>query len=278
MNKCVRLAALALILVATALSASAAVWQRGTLYNLKPSSAKQLVVADQGARLSDVASADPASCFTITELSGSWRVINPFANVALRTTADGVATGEVNGSDEAQLWLIEPGSVKDCFILVPANRPDRAAKALPDGSITLIERTAAPADRAANFSITPSGRAGFDDALTYRFIPVSRPGTVLGNGDESSSRAPIKAESADENNRGQYWQVKMTDPDKRAIYGAFYSQGFDGNRKRFVFTPAQGTKERLWVMADASKPDSMYAVAADGSLVTLAMNPADRNA
>ena len=31
-------------------------------------------------------------------------------------------------------------------------------------------------------------------------------------------------------------------------------------------------------MADASKPDSMYAVAADGSLVTLAMNPADRNA
>ena len=58
MNKCVRLAALALILVATALSASAAVWQRGTLYNLKPSSAKQLVVADQGARLSDVASAD----------------------------------------------------------------------------------------------------------------------------------------------------------------------------------------------------------------------------
>ena len=93
MNKCVRLAALALILVATALSASAAVWQRGTLYNLKPSSAKQLVVADQGARLSDVASADPASCFTITELSGSWRVINPFANVALRTTADGVATG-----------------------------------------------------------------------------------------------------------------------------------------------------------------------------------------
>ena len=50
---------------------------------------------------------------------------------------------------------------------------------------------------------------------------------------------PHKAESADENNRGQYWQVKMTDPDKRAIYGAFYSQGFDGNRKRFVFTPAQ---------------------------------------
>ncbi|MBR1593453.1 MAG: DUF4981 domain-containing protein [Alloprevotella sp.] len=42
-------------------------------------------------------------------LSGSWRIVNPAANVALRIGTDGrMETGEVNGSDEAQLWRIVP--------------------------------------------------------------------------------------------------------------------------------------------------------------------------
>ena len=280
MNKCVRLLALVMIVAASVLPrAHAALWERGTLYNLDPSTMKKSVTVDgSSVNLADVASADPSSCFTITELSGSWRVINPFAGVALRTSGDVVAAGEVNGSDEAQLWLIEPGSVKGGYILIPANRPDKAAKAMTDGSLTLVDRTGASTDKAANFIISEANRKGFDDALTYRFLPVSRPGTVLGNGDNSSWKASIVAEDADESNRGQYWHVKMTDADQRAIYGAFYSQGFNGNRKRFTFTPATGTTERLWVMSDAAAPGEMLVIGNDGTLTSAPLDPSDKSA
>ena len=164
MNKCVRLLALVMIVAAAVLPrAHAALWERGTLYNLDPSTMKKSVTVNgSSVNLADVASADPSSCFTITELSGSWRVINPFAGVALRTSGDVVAAGEVNGSDEAQLWLIEPGSVKGGYILIPANRPDKAAKAMTDGSLTLIDRTGASTDKAANFIISEANRKGFD--------------------------------------------------------------------------------------------------------------------
>ena len=54
--------------------------------------------------------ADVSQYWTLSELSGSWRIINPFSNRAVRTEGDRVEQGENNGSDEAQLWKTEPAA------------------------------------------------------------------------------------------------------------------------------------------------------------------------
>ncbi|MBR1712047.1 MAG: DUF4981 domain-containing protein [Alloprevotella sp.] len=56
----------------------------------------------------------------LEQLSGGWRIINPATNVALRVSSEGqLETGEVNGSDEAQLWNID--AYDGAYKLVPAN-------------------------------------------------------------------------------------------------------------------------------------------------------------
>ena len=66
----------------------------------------------------------------LEKLSGSWRIINPAKNVALRMGAAGLETGEVNGSDEAQLWRIIPekGKGEGVFQLIPANSKQRISE------------------------------------------------------------------------------------------------------------------------------------------------------
>lgn len=65
------------------------------------------------------------------KLSGSWRIINPVKNVALRLGTNGLETGEVNGSDEAQLWRVETdasarggvdGAPAFCFVSATTNQ------------------------------------------------------------------------------------------------------------------------------------------------------------
>lgn len=66
----------------------------------------------------------------LEKLSGSWRIINPAKNVALRLGENGLETGEVNGSDEAQLWRIEQESHGQTTVwnLIPANSGRRLAE------------------------------------------------------------------------------------------------------------------------------------------------------
>lgn len=288
----------ALALIAAIAPASVAQWTQGTLYNIAPARQPSRFLAADTTGVSLVADpSDAAASFTVTGLSGSWRIINPFASLAMRGAGSSVGAGEVNGSDEAQLWLIEPG-MKGFFILVPANSPAKAARVLPDGTVALADRASAAVDRAANFAITPAPRAGFDDNLTYRFRPVSLPGTVLGNGDDSGNNAAVVAEPEDASNRGQYWQVKMIDADARAVSGAFYAQNFDDGgdngairhllqwparqgvwaNARFRFVPAQGSKEQAWVLRSEAKPDEMYRVDADGRMVKAPFDAGDRSA
>ena len=65
---------------------------------------------------------DDTTEWTISELSGSWRIINPFEGIALRADGNNVSKGEVNGSDEAQLWKISPAG-GDTYHIYPANNP-----------------------------------------------------------------------------------------------------------------------------------------------------------
>ncbi|MBQ0020579.1 MAG: DUF4981 domain-containing protein [Bacteroidales bacterium] len=65
--------------------------------------------------------------WTVTPLSGSWRIINPLTHQALRATQQGLALGEENGSDEAQLWTLHLHS-DGTYDLIPTNFPSWADK------------------------------------------------------------------------------------------------------------------------------------------------------
>ena len=209
---------------------------RGAFYHVVPASKSGYAVgADQQGNLT-IAKMDEANStqhFTMNALSGSWRMINPFSNKAIRTEGNALEYGENNGSDEAQLWKVENDG--KFVILIPTNRPDMAA-ALQSGNLVLIGKAKAKGNKAAHFSIIPSETQGFDVALTYRFRSAAHPDLVLGNGDSGENNAAIVGEKADAKNRGQYWSVKMISPTLRVVEGAFYSQNFDdgGDRKSVV--------------------------------------------
>ena len=192
---------------------------RGMFYHLVPASKNGFVV-EYNPRTGEVALARldgerTEQHWTVSELSGSWRFINPFSNLALRTKGNAVQTGVNNGSDEAQIWKTETDG--DALLLIPTNRPDVAAAVTADGKVTLIAKSSAKGNKAARFHIRKATAAGFDDALTYRIRSVKHPDMVLGNGDSGENNARIVGEKADAQNRGQYWNIKMLDLGQRVI-------------------------------------------------------------
>ena len=275
---------------------------RGMFYHLVPASKNGFVV-EYNPRTGEVALARldgerTEQHWTVSELSGSWRFINPFSNLALRTKGNAVQTGVNNGSDEAQLWKTETDG--DALLLIPTNRPDVAAAVTADGKVTLIAKSSAKGNKAARFHIRKATAAGFDDALTYRIRSVKHPDMVLGNGDSGENNARIVGEKADAQNRGQYWNIKMLDLGQRVITGAFYTQNFDDgggnpavdyllqwpaqdgvwNNARFRFVPVGG-KEDVYLICSASqnsaKAGTMYTLK-NGQLKLAKLNAADSDA
>ena len=270
---------------------------RGAFYHVQPASAPGLAVgADSGGQLSlsKLDDANATQHFTMNALSGSWRIINPFSNKAIRTEANALELGENNGSDEAQLWKTEADG--RYVLLVPTNRPDMAA-AVQQGRLVLIGKAKAKGNKSAQFSITQSAKQGFDVALTYRFRSVSHPDLVLGNGDSGENNAAIVGEKVDKENRGQYWSVKMLDLDRRVVEGAFYTQNFDDGgqnqgiqqliqwtgvegqwtNNKFLFEPVKGQAGAFIIRSAGARKDGMYKLS-DGRLVCAKYNAADRDA
>lgn len=136
--------------------------------------------------------------FTITEISGQWRIIDPFKSLALRQGEKGMEWGEVNGSDELQKWN---------------------ASALK------------------KLKIKESKWYGSDESKTYRFRSVRDKALVLGNGDDGGNDVKVRAEKADSLNRGQYWTIKTLGKGKHLVGGAFYGSHFDdgGNNEKFTY-------------------------------------------
>ncbi|MCM1310031.1 MAG: DUF4981 domain-containing protein [Bacteroides sp.] len=210
--------------------------------------------------------------WTLTKLSGSWRIINPLTNMALRDDAGKVGIGENNGSDEAQLWTITPAAGKDKYTLTPTNNSKLSWK----------------------YTITPADRIGFDAQLTYRLHPYGQPDKVLGNGDSGDGNARIVSEDIDPTNRGQYWTVKMLDKDNRFINGAFYNSNWDdagGNSaiKHLIQWPGGGDLTnakfhtqavdggKAFVITSANK-GNMYRLDAQGQLEAAPLNLDDKSA
>ena len=289
-----------LMVVAFSTATALAQFTRGTLYHIIPAAdAGKTVCYNEKKRVicSRLDDSNAAQHWTITPLAGAWRLINPFSNLALRTAGSQVATGENNGSDEAQLWKTESIG-KDLVILVPANRPEVAAAIARDGSVSLIAKQKAKTDKSAHFYIREAAKAGFDVALTYRIRSVAHPELVLGNGDSGENSAAIIGEKADSLNRGQYWNIRMLDLDRRIVTNAFYDQNFDDggtnasikhllqwpaeegvwNNAQFRFEPVAGEKGVYLIVSNGvSKKGMMYALK-DGKMMSVALNVKDRDA
>lgn len=292
-----RLAFLLLCVTAT-LTGTAQTYQRGTLYHIVTSKGLAIGFTKQGGVTLEKFDESLASQqFTVNELSGSWRLITPFFNnLALRNEGNTIEAGENNGSDEAQLWKFEQEGEK--VRLVPSNRPDMAV-AVQGAKLTLIAKSKAAGNKAAQFSIIRSATSGFDTDLTYRIRSAKNPAIVLGNGDSGENNAHIVGEEAAKNNRGQYWTIKMPSLENRVVEGAFYSQNFDDGgdnasidyllqwpAQNGVWTNAQfrfepvGGKTGTYIIrsANAGKADKMYALNGKNELKSVAYNAADQSA
>ncbi len=152
----------------------------------------------------------------LSELSGTWRIIDPFTHRALRMADAGLAWGEENGSDELQKWVVKQvGGNK--YTLTPAHSQKRLEKNV--------------------IQIKESQSFGSDENCTYRFVCANADGMVLGNGGNGGNDARIKPEEKDSLNRGQYWTVKTLAPNKHVVRNAFFNQYFDdgGNNPNIDF-------------------------------------------
>lgn len=282
---------LAAIFVATNLVAQVT-FEKGKLYHIFSSGKTKNVVyekKDKAVGTTDLEERNAAQYWKISELSGSWRIINPVTNLAIRTNGDAVELGENNGSDEAQLWRYENG------MLIPTNRPDMVMAA-QNGKLILIAKNKAANNKAAQFKIEQSKYAGFDDALTYLIRSAKDNSLVLGNGDSGENNARIVSETVDADNRGQYWNVKTIDLFTFAVENAFYGQNFDDggsnasidyllqwpavagiwNNAKFRFEPVEGKQGVYRILSD-NKSGTMYALK-EGRMMLVKYNAEDNDA
>ena len=224
--------------------------------------------------------------WVINELSGSYRFMNPFDNIAIRAAEDNsIKTAENNGSDEAQLWKAERTS-EGSYLFIPSNRPTTAITCNANGTISLIEKSKALKDNSAHFNLVICNIAGFDPGSTYQIESVFRPGFVLGNGDSGNNNSRIRVEKRDTLNRGQYWNVRMLDLHKRVVSGAFYAPSLDDgggnenvdyllqwtatddlwNNAKFLFLPVKG-KNGIYQIASANPEKKKWVYACKEDLL-----------
>ncbi len=116
-------------------------------------------------KLSAANEADNAQLWSIADLSGSYRLVNPFDNLAIQAGDNGfVQAVETNGSDEMQLWLIQPEG--KYVRLIPSNKANWMAVCKDDGSVVMMDADKAKNDEAALFIITETKVAAPASAQT----------------------------------------------------------------------------------------------------------------
>ena len=147
-------ALLLLLAVLPAAAQSSPAFDKDKLYRIALQHASTMVVEETGPKTAAIRNENVTSraqLWSVTPLSGSWRLINPESGNAIRIEGNRVELGENNGSDEAQLWKIENG------MLVPANRPSVAVNVEMDGSLTLVDKKKAAKMKSTHFSFTDAG-------------------------------------------------------------------------------------------------------------------------
>ena len=273
LKRCLTLAVVAMLCVVGGQAQT--VFEKGKLYRIIGSGKTDNVLYEKGntVGVTNREEKNPTQLWKVSELSGSWRIISPTTDRALRVNGKRVELGENNGSDEAQLWKYENG------MLIPTNNPYVALAKAKGGILFLADRMTVENHKGAQFTFEESEVAGFDDDATYIIRSANDSTIVLGNGDSGENNAAIVGEVADEANRGQYWSIKTIDMFTFAVENAFYSQNFDDggnnasithliqwpaasgvwNNAKFNFEPVEGHQGKYFITS-AGKPGTMYAL------------------
>ena len=115
---------------------------KNKLYNVVPAGRQTSAVGYQSAATAVLLkqdAADKRQQWAVSNLSSSFRLINPFDNKALHARADNVlGITDNNGSDESQLWTIrKKGNHLQIF---PTNSPDLILSCDVDGRLTLVDK------------------------------------------------------------------------------------------------------------------------------------------
>lgn len=144
-----------LLLAAASVSAQTR-FDKGRLYTIEPSvlTGKSVAMV-HGSALAVISGSDEndrLQQWSVTDLSGSFRLSNPFENMALNVRTDNkLGVSETNGSDETQLWLLLPQ--EDGFQIVPANFPDLVLTVTASGDLMLADRETEGSSASAIFNL-----------------------------------------------------------------------------------------------------------------------------
>ena len=129
------------------------------LYNIAPAGQKGKVIGYKAgggeALLVKQRAADRLQQWVLSDLSGSFRILNPFENKAVHNKAgQTVGITENNGSDESQLWIVrENGKYVQIF---PSNSPDLIMVCNKSGQLALVAKDGLKDEKETFFSIEVS--------------------------------------------------------------------------------------------------------------------------
>lgn len=171
MNKSLSRTLAVMMLACCSFIAAAASFDSNMLYRVTANAFKDLVLTETGPEsVAFRAAKDGATTqlWTVTSLSGSWRIINSESGMALRFEGNRLWLGVNNGSDEQQLWTIT-----DDGMIIPTNRPSKALVVDRKGALSLVDRKKAAAMDGSKFGFDAAGSAegtkGSDEARRANF-------------------------------------------------------------------------------------------------------------
>lgn len=116
---------------------------KNKLYNLFPAHQSGKVVAfEVGQAMPKLVELQPKQKnqqWSVTDLSGSFRLMNPFENQALHARTDNrLGVTENNGSDESQLWTVT--RLGDFYQITPTNTPKLMLVCTEQGELMLLPK------------------------------------------------------------------------------------------------------------------------------------------
>lgn len=219
-------------------------FEKNKLYKVVLKSATRQVFTEKGpdvVKLSIDSGNVASQLWRITELSGSWRIINDATDRAVRFEGKNIALGVNNGSDEAQLWRIEDN------LLVPTNDPTFAIVTDKEGNLTLIPKSEALNNKRAEFgfiafdaaadekAIDPARRANFWENETIfadnkekgvaTFLPYANEAAMLADAEYFNTPWTVPVNDRYLNLNGT-WKFNLVDePSKRPL--DFFEEGYD---------------------------------------------------
>lgn len=135
-------------------------YEKDKLYNICPFKALNKALGYEtghtAGQLKTLDIQDKMQQWSISELSGSFRLVNVFEDKAVRADIEkaSLAVVQTNGSDEAQLWTLQKAG--QYVRLIPANTPSLVVAYQENGTLALVDRAKAGTSEATLFQVQVS--------------------------------------------------------------------------------------------------------------------------